>query len=157
MGKREFDVGRPQFDAAPPDGIARVYLLPGTDRIVNIKRISDAPTTPAGQQGRARVQEMLGAVPDDGRVPHTAASVAELRSALTGRWEGTGRVPLHFEFRADGTAFTGSAKSERESQRWEAVAADRIRIDGDEQQVAIEGDMLSLSTRGMSFRLLRVR
>jgi len=71
VDERQFNVGRPQFDAAPQDGIVRAYLLPGSDRIVNLERIADAPAMPAEQQARARAQEMLGALPDECRShPH---------------------------------------------------------------------------------------
>lgn len=43
VGDRRFDVGEPQWDAAPEDGIVRVYLLGDSSRIVNLERIADAP------------------------------------------------------------------------------------------------------------------
>ena len=36
VGDRRFDVGEPQWDAAPEDGIVRVYLLGDSDRIGNL-------------------------------------------------------------------------------------------------------------------------
>jgi hypothetical protein len=45
VGDRRFSVGEAAFDASPDDGIVRAYLLPGSDVIVNLERIADAPPT----------------------------------------------------------------------------------------------------------------
>jgi hypothetical protein len=39
VGGRRLSVGQPAYDAAPENGIVRVYLLPGSDRIVNLERL----------------------------------------------------------------------------------------------------------------------
>jgi hypothetical protein len=46
VGDRRLSVGQPAYDAAPEDGIVRAYLLPDSDRIVNLERIAEAPLTP---------------------------------------------------------------------------------------------------------------
>ena len=43
VGDRSFSVSQDQWDAAPQDGVVRVYLLGNSDRIVNLERIADAP------------------------------------------------------------------------------------------------------------------
>jgi hypothetical protein len=59
------------------------------------------------------------------------------------------------EFRADGTVGSGEADDGKE-KRWEVLEGGRIRIDGEDQRVEIDGDELFLVTPGPTFRLRRV-
>ena len=43
VGDRRLSVPQGQWEAAPDDGVVRVYLLGDSDRIVNLERIADAP------------------------------------------------------------------------------------------------------------------
>lgn len=43
VGGRRFNVGRPMYEAAPDAGLVRVYVLPGSDRIVNLERVGEVP------------------------------------------------------------------------------------------------------------------
>jgi len=43
VGDRRFTVAQEAWDAAPADGVVRVYLLGTSDRIVNLEKIADAP------------------------------------------------------------------------------------------------------------------
>lgn len=64
VGERRFDVGRPAYEAAPEDGIVRVYVLPSSDRIVNLERIADAPPTPLEVRAAAELNKRFGTIPD---------------------------------------------------------------------------------------------
>ncbi len=158
VGERRLRVGQPEYDAAPENGIVRAYLLPDSDRLVNLERIADAPPSAIEERAAAMLRERFGAVPADerpaGAMPQTTTPEA-LRAALIGRWEGQG-MPLVFEFHADGTVSGGRA-SGGETKRWEVLDSGRIRIDGEEQGVEVVGDELLLATRGPTFRFRRVR
>lgn len=158
VGGRRIRVSQAVHDASPEDGIVRVYLLPGSDRVVNLERIGDPPPTPLEARAAAVLSERFGASsPGEAAPPPgaTPASPAALREALLGRWQAQG-LPMRFEFRADGTVL-GGAGSESEVKRWEVLDAARIRIDGEEQRVEVSGDVLRLVTGGPTFRFDRVR
>ncbi len=77
VGDRSFSVSREQWDAAPQDGVVRVYLLGASDRIVNLERIADAP--PPQVPGLVRAALELASSSAD---PATAAEArAMLRRA----------------------------------------------------------------------------
>lgn len=158
VGERRFNVGQPAYDAAPDDGIVRAYLLPDSDRLVNLERIADAPPTPLEVRATALLQDRFGAVAaGDWPAPGTAnaTTATTLRAALLGRWQAQG-MPIRFEFRADGTVVAGAGDA-GEQKRWELLDTERIRIDGEEQRVHVDGDTLLLATRGPTFRFQRVR
>ncbi len=159
VGDRRLSVGQPAYDAAPDDGIVRAYLLPDSDRIVNLERIADAPPTPIEANAAAVLRERFGAVLE-GEPPAPAKSgamtPAALRTALLGRWRTQGSTPLQIEFRADGTVASVGDGAEK-ATRWEVLDAGRIRIDGEDQRVEVDGDELLLGTRGPTFRFRRVR
>ena len=156
VGPRQFSVSESAYNAAPDDGIVRVYLLPASDRVVNLERIGEAPPTAIEARAAAILQERFGALPGGG--PPSAAkgatTPAVLRAALLGRWQAQG-MPLGFEFRADGTVVSGDGSAD-EAKRWEVLDAERVRIDGEEQRVQVEGDDMFLVTRGPTFRFRRV-
>ena len=41
VGGRRLSVGQPAYDAAPEDAVVRAYLLPDSDRIVNLERLPE--------------------------------------------------------------------------------------------------------------------
>ena len=43
VGDRSFSVSEEAWEAAPEDGVVRLYLLGDSDRIVNLEKIADAP------------------------------------------------------------------------------------------------------------------
>jgi hypothetical protein len=157
VGSRRLSVGQPAYDAAPEIGIVRAYLLPGSDRIVNLERIADAAPTPIEARAAAALRERFDAIPE-GKPPSFAkksgTTTATLRAALLGRWQAQG-MPLCLEFRSNGTVVGGEAGG-REEKRWEVVDSDCIRIDGEEQRVDIRGDEFTLVTRGPTIRFRRV-
>jgi hypothetical protein len=158
IGDRRLSVGEPAYDAAPDNGVVRAYLLPSSDRIVNLERIADAPPTPIELRAAAVLRERFGAVLEGDRpssAKNSATTPAALRAALLGRWQAQG-MPLRLEFRADGTVVSGG-EGAAEAKRWEVLDAGRIRIDGEDQRVEVDGDDLSLATRGPTFRFHRVR
>jgi len=157
VGDRRLSVGQPTYDAAPDDGIVRAYLLPDSDRIVNLERIADAPPTPIEAHAAAVLRERFGAVLESERpspAKSGATTPAALRAALLGRWKTQGSTPLQLEFRADGTVVSDGAEK---ATRWEVLDAGRIRIDGEDQRVDVDGDELLLGTRGPTFRFRRAR
>lgn len=157
VGDRRLSVGEPAYDAAPEDGIVRAYLLPDSDSIVNLERIADPPPTPLEVRAAVLLRERFGAVAEGERPSSAKTSAmppAALHAALIGRWRAQG-MPLELEFRADGTVGSGEADDGKE-KRWEVLEGGRIRIDGEDQRVEIDGDELFLVTPGPTFRLRRV-
>jgi hypothetical protein len=155
VGERTLRVSEAQYDASPDDGIVRAYVLPNSDRLVNLERIADAPPSAAEARAAALLRERFGAIPGGERpASHGTTTPAALRDALLGRWEAQG-MPMTFEFRADGTVVTG-ARGAFEEQRWEVLDGGRIRIAEQEQPVEVDGDQLLLATRGPTFRFHRV-
>jgi hypothetical protein len=158
VGARQIRVGEAVYDASPDDGLVRVYVLPDSDVVVNLERLSNAPPTALEARAMDIVRERFGAIPAG---EHTfaekrgPAAAAELQAALLGRWQAQG-MPMGFEFRADGTVVAGATGAE-EVQRWEVLDGERIQIAGGEQRVEVNGDELLLATDGPTFRLHRVK
>ena len=85
VGDRSFSVSRDQWDAAPEDGVVRVYLLGESDRIVNLERIADAP--PPQVPGLVRgALELATSSPDPARAEEARAMLrqADAMSAVAG-------------------------------------------------------------------------
>ena len=83
VGDRSFSVPQSQWDAAPEDGIVRVYLLGDSDRIVNLEKVADAP--PPQVPGFVRYAlERAAASPDAERAAQATAMLAQA-DAMTGR------------------------------------------------------------------------
>jgi len=153
IGGRRFDVGRPAYEAAPHDGVVRAYVLPDSDRLVNLERIGDAPPTPIAAQAQERMKQLFGSTTPEQLASMSAAgpqSAAALRQVLIGRWHSQG-LGLSMEFRADGTVAAGD-----ETKRWEALDGSRIRMDGQEQRIAVQGDAFVLVTQGPALRFTRI-
>ena len=155
VGERRFDVGRPAFEAAPEDGIVRVYLLPGTDRIVNLERIADAPQTAVETHARELLEQRFGAVSDADHqaiASHAPPTAEALRKMLIGHWQAEG-ISMAMEFRADGRV--GSGRDD-DDKRWEVTDASHNRIGDQVQSVATDGTTLLFGTRGPTLRFHRV-
>ena len=82
VGDRRFSVPREQWEAAPEDGIVRVYLLGDSDRIVNLERIADAP--PPQVPGFVRAALELAATSPDSDRAAQAQALLHQADALTG-------------------------------------------------------------------------
>ncbi len=101
VGDHRLSVGQPAYDAAPEDGIVRVYLLPRSDRIVNLERIADAPAT-----GRRRTCRYVSSstrtarswvarrAPREGSAGMCSTSAASGSTARTGVWKSTATSSL---------------------------------------------------------------
>ena len=88
---RSFSVSREQWDAAPEDGVVRVYLLGESDRIVNLERIADAP--PPQVPGLVRAAfELASSSPDPARAEEARAMLrqADAMSAVARGLSGAG-------------------------------------------------------------------
>ena len=170
VGDRRFSVPREQWEAAPEDGIVRVYLLGDSDRIVNLERIADGP--PPQVPGFVRAALELGAAsPDPDRAaqaqallhqadaltgaaitnastapsaatPSTAPGVP-LEQAILGTWR-SDLAGITYEFRADGSAVAGSARHGAREQRWSLAGPGTIHLDDATLHATIDGDALSL-------------
>jgi hypothetical protein len=46
VGARTLRVSQAQYDASPEGGVVRAFVLPNSDRLVNLERLADAPATP---------------------------------------------------------------------------------------------------------------
>ncbi len=166
VGDRSFTVSREQWDAAPVDGIVRVYLLGDSDRIVNLERIADAPprqvpgivraafamaaTSPdpaRAAEARAMLQQadaMAGvAASGAGSAPLTGPPAVALETAIVGTWR-SDLVGITYEFRADGSAAASSARHGAREQRWSLAGPGTIRLDDSTLHAAVVGETLSL-------------
>ena len=76
VGDRSFSVSREQWDAAPQDGVVRVYLLGDSDRIVNLERIADAPPPQVPGLVRAAL-ELASSSPDPARAADARAMLRQ--------------------------------------------------------------------------------
>lgn len=76
VGDRSFSVSRDQWDAAPQDGVVRVYLLGESDRIVNLERIADAPPPQVPGLVRAAL-EIASSSPDPARAEEARAMLRQ--------------------------------------------------------------------------------
>ena len=128
VGDRRFTVSQGQWEAAPDDGVVRVYLLGDSDRIVNLEKIADAPPpqVPAVVRGAleraagsddpaeaaratallAQAEAMTGgaaAAPQ----PPPSAPAGPLDQAILGSWR-SDLMDVTYEFRADGSAVATS-------------------------------------------------
>jgi hypothetical protein len=91
VGDRSFSVSREQWDAAPQDGVVRVYLLGDSDRIVNLERIADAPPTQVPGLVRAAL-ELASQSPDPAKAAEARAMLHHA-DAMAGV-AGLGTVPI---------------------------------------------------------------
>jgi len=89
VGDRSFSVSQDQWDAAPQDGVVRVYLLGDSDRIVNLERIADAPPPQVPGLVRAAL-ELASSSPDPARAADARAMLrqADAMSAVVGGLSG---------------------------------------------------------------------
>jgi hypothetical protein len=174
VGDRSFSVPQEQWEAAPEDGVVRVYLLGDSDRIVNLERIADAPPPQVPGFVRAAV-ELAAKSPDPDRAAEARALLRQAdaltgvaavtttpggaAAATTGAPSGAPAVPLEqailgtwrsdlagitYEFRADGSAAASSARHGAREQRWSLAGLGTIHLDGATFQAAVDGDALPL-------------
>ena len=164
VGDRSFTVSREQWEAAPEDGVVRVYLLGDSDRIVNLEKNGEAPppqmpgivhaaleraaasSDPAtAAQARAMLDQadamsiVLGASPQPSQPPPSGP----LDQAILGSWR-SDLMDVTYEFRADGSAVATSPKAGTHEGRWSVVNADTIHLDDDMLHASVTGDTLSL-------------
>jgi hypothetical protein len=166
VGDRSFTVSREQWDAAPEDGVVRVYLLGDSDRIVNLERIADAPPpqvpgivkfaldraahssdSAMASQARALLEqvEAVTAAPTAAATPGSSPAVpaVPLEQAILGSWH-SDLAGITYEFRADGTATASSPKYGSREQRWSPAGPGAIRLDDATLHGTVDGDTLSL-------------
>ncbi len=175
VGDRSFTVSSDQWEAAPDDGVVRVYLLGDSDRIVNLEKTADAPppqvpgivraalerAASSGDPARAgqaqallrQVDAMSGAA---GGPPTTGSEApgGTLEQAILGQWR-SDRLGIAYEFRADGSAIATSAMAGTHEQRWSMAGADRIRLDDATLDAAVAGSTLSLGEPGQMVTFTR--
>jgi hypothetical protein len=155
VGERRFDVGRPAYEAAPGEGLVCVYLLPGTDRIVNLERLGDAPPSAIETRAREILEQRFGSVSEQEHqaiLAHAPQSADELRAMLIGRWQADG-IPMTMEFHQDGTVGNGRSG---EHKAFDVPDATHVNIGGQTQTVETDGTTLLFGTRGPTLRFHRV-
>jgi hypothetical protein len=159
VGDRSLSVPKAQWEAAPDDGIVRVYLLGDSDRIVNLERIADTPPPQvpgfvraaleqvAGSadpersaQARAMLQQadaLAGVTPAASAAASTAAPDAAVGSAAAGPVAGAPVVPLE-------RAILGTWRSDLAGMTYEfradgTAVASAARHDASEQRWSLAG------------------
>ena len=164
VGDRSFNVSRDQWEAAPEDGIVRVYLLGDSDRIVNLEKIADAPPPQVPGFVRAAL-ERAAASEDPVQAAHAQALLAQadamtrptdataqppspapavpLEQAILGSWR-SDLMGVTYEFRSDGSAVATSPRAGTNEGRWSLLGPGTIRLDGDALNASVAGDILSL-------------
>lgn len=169
VGDRRFTVSEQQWEAAPEDGIVRVYLLGGSDRIVNLEKVAEAPqqvpaivraaldraAASSDPDVAAQAQAMLlqAEAMTGGRSTTTAAAppagapagapAEPLEKAILGTWR-SDLARITYEFRPDGLAVATSSKGESREQRWNADGPQDLRLDGEVLHATVDGDELSM-------------
>jgi hypothetical protein len=185
VGDRSFSVPQAQWEAAPDDGIVRVYLLGDSDRIVNLERIADAPppqvpgfvraaleqasaspdaeAAAQAQAMLARADALTGVAAAASTPPGVAAPGAmppgaeavPLEKAILGTWR-SDLAGMTFEFRADGTAVAGGARHDAGEQRWSMAGPNALRLGDETVPAAVVGDTLTLGRPPQSLTFHRV-
>ena len=174
VGGRSFTVSREQWEAAPEDGVVRVYLLGDSDRIVNLEKVAAAPPPqipgivhaaleraaasgdPAtAAQARAMLDQAdaMSATPDASPQPPQSPPAGPLDQAILGSWR-SDLMDVTYEFRADGSAVATSPRAGTHVGRWSVGDSDTIHLDDDTLHASVTGDTLSLGepTRLLAFR-----
>lgn len=176
VGERRFDVSRDQWEAAPEDGVVRVYLLGDSNRIVNLEKTAEAPppqvpgivraalerATASGDPDQAAHARALLAQADAMARPapaapegSPAAPAGPLDQAILGSWRND-LLGITYEFRAGGTAVATSAMAGTHQQRWSVVGADTIRLDDTMLSASVAGSTLSLGEPGQQVPFTRL-
>ena len=176
VGDRSFDVSRDQWEAAPEDGVVRVYLLGDSSRIVNLEKVAEAPPpqVPAivrfaleraaasggparSAQARSLLDQAAAMARPAGaaREPASAAPAGPVGQAILGTWQ-SDLAGITYEFRADGTAVATSSRAGTRHQRWSVAGPDSIRLDDATLQAVIAGDTLSLGEPSRPLVFMRV-
>ncbi len=175
VGDRSFSVSRDQWEAAPEDGVVRVYLLGDSSRIVNLEKVADAPPPqvpgivrnaleqaassgdPRAAQAQAflRQMEAVTASADGTPQPPAASLAGPLEQAILGSWRNDG-LGITYEFRAGGSAVATSAMAGTRQQRWSVVGADTIRLDDATLQASVAESTLSLGEPGHRLAFTRL-
>ncbi len=154
VGERRFDVGRTAYEAAPHEGLVCAYLLPGTNRIVNLERLGDAPPLAIETHARELMLQRFGSLSEaehEAILAHAPHSADALRAMLIGRWQAEG-IPMTMEFHDDGTVGNGRAG---ETKPFDVPDATHVRIGGQTQTVETDGTTLLFGTRGPTLRFHR--
>lgn len=153
---RRFDVNKAQFDAAPREGSVVAYVLPGSDRLVNLELVGPSQRM-AGLIDRAAERGVHGAWdpadaggslagpgPAPSPVPATDAPVldgAALAAAVAGRWANPA-LHLWFDFHPDGTLGGPDGNG-----RWWVAGPGRLGMEDEpDVPVSVAGDRLYLHT-----------
>ena len=155
VGERRFDVGRQAYDAAPSEGLVCAYLLPGTNRIVNLERLGGAPPSAFETHAREMLQQRFGSVSEEEHkaiLAHAPQSADALRAMLIGRWQAEG-IPMVMEFREDGSVGNGR---DGEHKAFSVPDATHVNIGGQTQTVETDGTTLLFGTRGPTLRFHRL-
>jgi len=163
VGDRSFTVSREAWEAAPEDGVVRVYLLGDSSRIVNLEKVADAPppqvpgfvrnalerAAASGDPRAAQAQAMLhqadamtAAAAGAPQPPPTSAT-GPIGQAILGSWRNDG-LGITYEFRAGGSAIATSATAGTREQHWSVVGADTIQLDKATLQASVAGGTLWL-------------
>jgi hypothetical protein len=176
VGERSFTVSRDQWEAAPEDGVVRVYLLGDSSRIVNLEKTAEAPppqvpamvrsalerASASGDPARAaqaqallRQADAMSGAADGAPGPRPAAPAGPLEQAILGSWRND-LMGITYEFRAGGSAVATLAIGGTHEQRWSVAGPDAIRLDDETLHASVAGSTLSIGEPGQPLPFTRV-
>jgi hypothetical protein len=169
VGGQRYECGVAEYETAEQPGIARVYYLPRSRRVVNFERLPDRPLPPGALDDRAALDAAVrgarshdAATRDEARatmaaIQHAtfgpaaaqtdgAADGRPLAESIAGSW----RSPLgEVVFAADGGARAQLANGVSLTGRWSAGPDGTLHLEGMGGQLVtdarVTGDTLSLT------------
>jgi hypothetical protein len=144
VGDRRFPVGREQFDAAPADGFVHAYVLPASDRLVNLEQVGPGHGEVVGQAIASGIGGIRPAAAPTPAWPAPGAPTSDraLRQAVVGRWWNPS-LGLVLELREDGVALSGRGRDLEPSQ-WHVRGAEVLQYAGETFRVRVAADQLLL-------------
>jgi hypothetical protein len=180
IGEQHFEVSYATYQAAPDHGMMRLYVLPGSHKVVNFERLPDAPLPEGALDAPAQAVSAIAAdlrsrdqatrlqamatmeAMKDATVGPAAPPPADQRDArplaeaIVGTWH---LGPMAWTFAPDGTATGAMPNGRTEQGRWSVDGDGKLRMSGlggeEDAEAWVAGDILTVSLRGRAMNLQR--